>query len=105
MNPYPFASLNHLTVPVAIEKHLLLPTNSRTVDGRRCADQVLALWRSKRSRSGRSTAQLGSASLENLLGPAQVGLVHDDFGRRHSAIGARAHLRRAVKALDAARAQ
>jgi hypothetical protein len=23
MNPYPFASLNHLTVPVAIKKHLL----------------------------------------------------------------------------------
>src|SRR5438094_10144100 len=25
MNPYPFASLNHFTVPVAIKKHLLLP--------------------------------------------------------------------------------
>src|SRR5437764_135473 len=49
MNPYPFASLNHLTVPVAIEK-TPPSTNSRTVDGRRCADQVLALWRSKRSR-------------------------------------------------------
>jgi len=23
MNPYPFASLNHFTVPVAIKKHLL----------------------------------------------------------------------------------
>jgi hypothetical protein len=23
MNPYPFESLNHFTVPVAIEKHLL----------------------------------------------------------------------------------
>src|SRR5256714_15192561 len=49
MNPYPFASLNHLTVPVAIEK-TPPSTISRTVDGRRCADQVLALWRSKRSR-------------------------------------------------------
>src|SRR5262249_16959551 len=25
MNPYPLESLNHLTVPVAIKKHLLLP--------------------------------------------------------------------------------
>jgi hypothetical protein len=23
MNPYPFASLNHFTVPVAMKKHLL----------------------------------------------------------------------------------
>jgi hypothetical protein len=29
MNPYPFASLNHLTVPVAIEKHLLYLTRER----------------------------------------------------------------------------
>src|SRR6267378_8281498 len=28
MKPYPFASLNHLTVPVAIEKHLLYLTKN-----------------------------------------------------------------------------
>src|SRR6185437_4319567 len=28
MKPYPFASLNHLTVPVAIEKHLLYLTEN-----------------------------------------------------------------------------
>src|SRR6266550_1882258 len=105
MNPYPFASLNHLTVPVAIEKHLLLPTNSRTVDGRLvptryslCGDQSVA-------DPGAQPLNLASGSLENLLGPGQVGLVDDDLGRRHSAVGAGAHLRRAVKAFDAARAQ
>jgi hypothetical protein len=41
MNPYPLESLNHLTVPVAIEKHLLY----RLMNGRwrRLANQVLAL--------------------------------------------------------------
>jgi hypothetical protein len=41
MNPYPLESLNHLTVPVAIEKHLLY----RLMNGRwrRRANQVLAL--------------------------------------------------------------
>jgi hypothetical protein len=30
MNPYPFASLNHFTVPVAMKKHLLYQlTNGR----------------------------------------------------------------------------
>jgi hypothetical protein len=39
--------LNHFTVPVAIEKHLLLPL----VNGRweAFADQVLALWSIQRS--------------------------------------------------------
>jgi hypothetical protein len=48
MNPYPFASLNHFTVPVAMKKHLLYQlTNGRWEAF--VADQVLALWRSKRS--------------------------------------------------------
>jgi hypothetical protein len=48
MNPYPFESLNHFTVPVAIEKHLLYQlTNGRW---EAFADQILALWSTHRSR-------------------------------------------------------
>src|SRR5947208_14051291 len=44
-----------------------------------------------------------SASFENLLGPGQVGLVDNDLGRRHGAVGARAQVRAAVEGLDPAR--
>src|SRR5436309_2407952 len=41
MNPYPFESLNHFTIPVAIEKHL--PCQLTNGQGRRCA-QPNSLW-------------------------------------------------------------
>jgi hypothetical protein len=65
MKPYPLESLNHLTVPVAIEKHLLY----RLVNGRwrRLANQILALERGDRSM--RAT-DLGSA-----LAPRAAGAV------------------------------
>src|SRR5918996_4269725 len=39
MKPYPFSSLNHLTVPVAIQSHL--PQQIRNKFGRRCGTPVL----------------------------------------------------------------
>src|SRR4051812_2138674 len=94
MNPYPLASLNHFTVPVAIEK-TPPSTYSRTVDGRRQPTRYSLC-------GALSVAELGAEPVCNcpLNGPAALQRVRagdrDDLAMRRRG----RHSERVALALD-----
>jgi len=51
MKPYPFASLNHLTVPVAIEKHLLYQVRTGSGGAMRNRYSLVYAWTVARIRA------------------------------------------------------